>query len=161
MTDGHVPCDEPSLVFGSPQEPVSSALCVAPLADIVFLLICFFVLATEMVRTYKDPAVQLPVIVSDASMPEAPAEIVINMRLDRSLSIAGRALAIDELSNLLQAELTTARQRVEPLRVVIRADRRQRYEQLDRVLKICGRAGLTQIVLRAMPGGTAGAGVPR
>ena len=117
----------------------------------MFLLICFFMLATEMVRNYKDPSIDLPVIDTVQSAAEAPAEMVINLRHDDFLHIAGRIVSPEALGPLLTAQIERHSEAGPPLRVVIRADRRQRYGRLDKILKTCRDVGLARIVLRCMP----------
>jgi biopolymer transport protein ExbD len=53
------------------------------------------------------------------------------------------------LPALLRAELTRAADGGEPFRVVVRADRRQRFGRLDEVFRLCRRAGLGRVIFRA------------
>jgi biopolymer transport protein ExbD len=128
-------------------DPVS--LQVAPMVDIVMLLICFFMLATTLVQGQKDPAVLLPLMKSPLAASERRAEITINLRADGVITIDGRPVALESLQRLLAGEAQLASQESRPLRVVVRADRRQRFAALDDVLGACRRAGLAQVVFRA------------
>lgn len=141
------------MAFVAPPASRPFAIRVAPLVDIVFLLICFFMLATEMVRAYKDPAVVLPTIGSDAAVAEGPAEIVINLREDGTVTVAGRTVALGELGPYLTRQKRAPTQGGRPLQVVVRADRRQPFGRLDGVLQICRQAGLARVVLRALEEG--------
>ena len=135
--------------FSPPRRGRPAALQMAPLIDIVFLLICFYLLVAQLIRTQKDPAVDLPVMVYASSAAEAPAELVVNLRADGSVTVGGRAVADGELPRLIHAELARAVEAGTPLRVVVRADRRQRYGKLDELLRLCKQAGLSKVVFRA------------
>jgi biopolymer transport protein ExbD len=135
---------------------------IAPLIDIVFLLICFFMLATQLVQTQADPSVQLPAMSESKADREIPAEIIVNVRNDGTLLINGQTLAMNRLTGYLASQAarsaqvaragvggTSGTSEAQPLRVVIRADRRQRFDRLDKVLDACRQAGIDQVILRA------------
>lgn len=128
-------------------EPV--ALQVAPMVDIVLFLICFFMLASEMVQGQKDRMVELPCMKSPLAAVETRAEVIVNLRPDGAVTVQGELLALDSLAGLLAGESQAARREGRPLRVVVRADRRQRFAVLDDLLGACRRAGLQQVVFRA------------
>jgi len=122
---------------------------VAPLVDIVFLLVCFFMLTSQLIQTHKDPEVDLPIMTSPGAAREVPAEVTVNLRPDGTLSVGGRRIVVDDLAGVLTAHLARARRRGEAVRVVVRADRRQRFARLDEVLDVCRSIRLPQIVFRA------------
>jgi biopolymer transport protein ExbD len=125
------------------------ALQVAPLVDIVLFLICFFMLASEMVGSQKDPAVSLPHMSSPLAASETPAEITLNLRADGAITVDGRAVALASVPGLVAGQAERTRAEGRPLRVVVRADRRQRFAALDDVLTACRKAGMAQVVFRA------------
>jgi biopolymer transport protein ExbD len=141
-----------ALQFVPPSSGGQPGIQIAPMVDIVFLLICFFMLATELVSSQQDERVSLPEMSNPESRSQAPAEIIVNLLADGSVSLGGRTLSRSGLEPLLTAENTRAMERSQPLRVVIRADRRQHYAALDDVLSACRRAGLTQVIFRAREG---------
>jgi biopolymer transport protein ExbD len=135
--------------FEKVTEHEPATLQVAPMVDIVMLLICFFMLATTLVQGQKDPAVLLPLMKSPLAASERRAEMTINLRADGVITIDGQPVALESLEGLLSGEARLARDESRPLRVVVRADRRQRFAALDDVLSACRRAGLAQVVFRA------------
>jgi len=142
--------EPPHALHFVPAEPAASPrIQVAPLVDIVFLLVCFFMLTSQLIQRHKDPAVELPVMTSPDAAHEVPAEVTVNLRPDGALSVGGRRIAVDDLDGILAAHLARAQRRGEALRVVVRADRRQRFARLDEVLDVCRRVRLPQIVFRA------------
>ena len=121
---------------------------MAPLIDIVFLLICFYLLVAQFVSSQDDASVQLPIVTASQGQPEAPAEIVVNVRSDGKLIVEGQSLSLVKLRNLL----LDRKLKVEPdtLRVVIRTDRRELFGRLDEVLQTCRKTGLKQVIFRAV-----------
>jgi biopolymer transport protein ExbD len=136
-----------ALNFASPPRR-RVAIRMAPLIDIVFLLICFYLLVAELIRSQKDPTVALPAMAHAAAGEEVPAEVVVNLRADATVTVNGVEVA-ERLTRLLRAERAKAARTSQPFRVVVRADRRQRFGRLDEVLVACKRAGLATIVFRA------------
>jgi biopolymer transport protein ExbD len=138
-----------ALHFQPPQRTAPLGIRIAPLIDIVFLLNCFFMLATELIQSQRDPAVELPAMLSPDARTEAPAEIIVNLRPDGAVTVHGAEMALDILKEYLAAQSVHAEESGRPLRVVVRADRRQRFARFDEVLNVCRDAGLEQVVLRS------------
>ncbi len=135
-------------VSSAPRREV--AVHMAPLIDIVFLLICFYLLVAQLITNQKDPSVLLPTMVSQVADPERPAELVINLRSDGQISIGGQVVDLPTLQSVVAEQVAGARQAETPLRVAIRADRDQTFGRLDEVLKRCRRAGTQQVVFRTL-----------
>lgn len=135
--------------FETATEHETRTLQVAPMIDIVFLLVCFFMLASQLVQSQKDPEVILPEMKNPLSTAEAPAEVTVNLRADGAITIDGQPVPLESLAGLVAGEAQRARREARPLRVVVRADRRQRFAALDDVLGACRKAGLGQVVFRA------------
>ena len=121
---------------------------MAPLIDIVFLLICFYLLVAQFVSTQDDASVQLPVIAASQGQPEMPAEVVVNVRSDDELIVEGQSLSLAELRSLLLSRKQKMGSKT--LRVVVRTDRQQRFGKLDEVLQTCRQAGLKQVIFRVV-----------
>ena len=130
--------------------PAGTTMQVAPLIDIVFLLICFYLLVAQLISTQKDPTVELPEMASPAARPEDPAEFVINLRHDGTVTVEGRPVELRAVRAMLAEQLARAERTKQPLRVVVRADRRQRFGKLDELLKVCRQAGARQVVYRTV-----------
>ena len=135
--------------FEQTKEHETIALQVAPMVDIVLFLICFFMLASEMVQGQKDRSVQLPFMESPLSATETRAEIIVNLRPDGAVTVGGETVSLDSLTGLLAGASHASQGKGRVLRVVVRADRHQRFAALDDVLGACRRAGLAQVVFRA------------
>ncbi len=134
--------------FALPPSQERTSLHVAPLIDIVFLLICFYLFVAQLTSNQKDPTVELSSMSNPAIMQEAPAELVINLRLDGDITVGGRVMSLPSLRNLLAEQLDMSG--TATLRVVIRADRRQSYGKLDELLEVCRSTGVDQVIFRSM-----------
>jgi biopolymer transport protein ExbD len=77
---------------------------------------------------------------------------VINIRADGSIWVDGRQMDLPALEQAMLGESAKARKTGQSLHVVVRADRRQRYANLDKVLDIWGKTGLAQVDFRAEGG---------
>jgi biopolymer transport protein ExbD len=140
--------DRHPIRFPSAGPSSTVAIHVAPLIDVVFLLICFYLLVTQLISDQKDPLVQLPSMSNTVARPEAPAELVINLRHDGSLGVGGRAVSLAALRAMLIEQRGAAESANKPFRAVIRADCRQRYGKLAEVLEVCQQSGVPQVILR-------------
>ena len=49
---------------------------LAAMIDVVFLLICFFMMTSQMIRQQDDPTVNLPEMVNHELRPENPVEMI-------------------------------------------------------------------------------------
>ena len=136
--------------FVSPEPRSGVTVHVAPLIDIVFLLICFYLLVAQLISDQKDPSVELASMANPALRSETPAEMVINLRHDGAVTVGGRTVSLPALQAMLSDQLAAAGHAGETLHVVVRADRRQQYGKLDEVLKTVRRSGITQIVFRTV-----------
>ena len=127
---------------------------VAPLIDTVLFLIWFYLMVGQLVMHQKDATIELPHMNNPSALAEKPAEIVVNLRSDDKITVEGMAYSSSQLLRRLQSEMEKARQQGQELHLVVRADRRQQFAQLEEVLKTCREAGLKQVALRAESGGS-------
>lgn len=118
-------------------------LSMAPLIDIVFLLLIFFMVATTYLDPERELEIDLPVAESAGVSEESPDEIVISVMQDGSLLCGGREVEDNELSTLL----TDAADRNSETPVTIRGDRRVQHERVVAVLDACGMAGLYNLAV--------------
>ena len=138
--------------FTSPDIRRETTLQMAPLVDIVFLLICFYLLVTQLITHQSDPAVKLPTMTSAMAGRPNPAEVVVNLRATGELVMDGRVVTLDQVRSLLADSMVAARATDQPVRVVIRADREQRYAALDELFTICRELTIRDVILRAQEG---------
>ena len=108
--------------------------------DMVFNLLIFFLVATTVVQEEREMAVRLP-NTTQATMPAVPPrQIVINIRDDGSLVVAGKTYDAAGLSALLAA----AAKEQPGGNVLIRADERSTFRHFANVMDLCRKAGIAE-----------------
>ena len=88
---------EVNFVRDEPQEERS--LQMAPLIDVVFLLICFYLFVAQLITNQKDPSVHLAEMGSPIAARETPAEVTINLRSDGAITMGGRPVTLNAVEN--------------------------------------------------------------
>lgn len=116
---------------------------MAPMIDVVFQLLIFFMVSTTYSSVEKDLNVDLPTARSGAAEGGAPQELVINVFRDGHVSLAGRPISASEL----ERELADAAGRDRATQVTIRGDRLASHERIVAVMDACGVAGLSNLAL--------------
>jgi biopolymer transport protein ExbD len=122
------------------QDDVRHGLRIAPLVDIVFLLLVFFLVATTFYEGERDLAVSL----ADSSVGDersADDVTVINIRQNGEVRIGVRPVSGLELRQELQ-ELSGGSSAV-----IIRCDRHAHHDAFVGVLEACREAGITRVAV--------------
>jgi len=114
---------------------------LAPMIDIIFLLLCFFVTSQIYSQWETEIDIKLPSSETGAAPQRLPGEIIINIRSDGTVVVNRQELDDAALSGKL-AEVV----RYFPGQpVLIRADKATDYEHLIRVLDLCRKADVWNI----------------
>lgn len=116
---------------------------LTPLIDVVFLLLIFFLVATSFTRRELDQKVELPSAEGGAKSAFNKRNLVINIRGDGTLVIAGRLLTAAALAPAVREW----REENPQMRVQLRSDGKVEYRQVMAVLGICRAAGVDKIDL--------------
>ncbi|HMO13958.1 MAG TPA: biopolymer transporter ExbD [Pirellulaceae bacterium] len=105
-----------------------------PMVDVVFLLIIFFLVSSHMART-ENEKLELPVAVSgDQEANVTLPRLVINIREDGQVVVAGRAVTLEAL----QSRLAVAREQLgDEIEVRIRCSKQAPYSQISPILLAC------------------------
>lgn len=113
---------------------------MAPMIDMVFLLIIFFLTATTFTEREREQDVLLPANTNPGSLSRNfDNNLIVNVMEDGSLRIYGDPVKLDALSALVRDRKERARL---PLKVQVRADRRTAYGNVARALQIIEYAGV-------------------
>jgi biopolymer transport protein ExbD len=121
---------------------------LAPMIDVVFLLLIFFMVATTFASVEEQLDLDLPVAESGEAAEAAPQELVVDVDRSGNLFHAGAAIDERELAALLER---TARS--DPgTPVTVRGDERAVLGRIVAVLDLCRLAGLTNAGLRTREG---------
>lgn len=114
---------------------------LAPMIDVVFLLLCFFVTSQLFAQWEAEIDVALPTAKTGQTPQRLPGEIILNILKDGSVVVNGRLLNDQELGEMLKrlAQLFPGQP------VVLRADRQTAYENVIKVLDRCREADIWNI----------------
>ena len=116
---------------------------VAPLIDVVFLLIIFFMTVSQLTRVGGEP-VQLPEARTHELDEEMPAGIiVITIQRNGQISVDGESHTSDTLGKLLSA--ATRGKPANSVPVLIRADAYSLWDQVGQVMRVCAANQLTKV----------------
>jgi biopolymer transport protein ExbD len=114
---------------------------LAPLVDVLLLLLIFFLMTWNAARNENELDVKVPKA-SAAKEKSAPiGDVVVNVKADGNVVVNRRTLTGPELSDLLKnlVQLNTEQA------VVIRGDEAGAYKNIVGVLNICSEAGVTNV----------------
>ena len=114
---------------------------LAPLVDVLLLLLIFFLLTWNAARTENDLDVKVPKA-SAAKEKSAPiGDVVVNVKADGNVVVNRRTLSGPELTELLKSLIQLNSEQA----VVIRGDEAGAYKNIVDVLNICTEAGITNV----------------
>jgi len=118
---------------------------LAPMIDMVFLLIIFFLTATTFTEKEREQDVLLPANRSPASLSRAlDDQLMVNVVEDGSVRVLGREVGLEELRALVRERLAA----VGPaLKVQVRGDRRTPYGNVSRAVEVVKAAGVPRAFL--------------
>jgi len=114
---------------------------IAPMIDVIFLLLCFFV-ATQIFSQWETEIdIKLPTAQTGKIPDRLPGEVIINILNDGTAVVSGQVLDEANLSSLLGR--IVALWPGQP--VLIRADLSTAYQHVIRVLDLCRQADIWNI----------------
>jgi len=122
--------------------------------DVVFLLIVFFVLVSEMAQAELEH-IQLPEATESVpDRPESRRRLILNVSAGGDIVCRKRVLSEAELAREIRLAADLQRDRANPtlsnLPVLVRGDRRAEYAAVQRILQACAKSGVWQIELAAV-----------
>jgi biopolymer transport protein ExbD len=114
---------------------------LAPLVDVLLLLLIFFLLTWNAARNENELDVKVPKA-SAAKEKNAPiGDVVVNVKADGNVIVNRRILSGADLSELLKNLVQLNAEQA----VVIRGDEAGAYKNIVGVLNICSEAGVTNV----------------
>ena len=114
---------------------------LAPLVDVLMLLLIFFLLTWNAARNENELDVKVPKASAAKEKMAPPGDVVVNVRNDGSVIVNRRTMNGTELNDLLQNLVKLYPDQA----VVIRGDEGGAYKNVVNVLNICSEAGVTNV----------------
>lgn len=114
---------------------------LAPLVDVLLLLLIFFLMTWNAARNENELDVKVPKA-SSAKEKSAPiGDVVVNVKADGNVVVNRRTLSGPELGEMLKALVQLDAGQA----VVIRGDETGAYKNVVGVLNVCSEAGVTNV----------------
>ena len=121
--------------FGSSENAVKSDINVTPLVDVCLVLLIIFMVVTPLLMEGVD--VNLPETANPEKMPEGSKQLDLAIKADNTIFVGQKWVQEDQLL----AQLKDTFERTPDKDVVIKADRRVKYAQVRKLMKIVNQAG--------------------
>ncbi len=125
-----------------PQKSGELELNLTPMIDVVFLLLIFFMVTTTF-DEQTELSIELPEVESSQAKEEA-VEVLLSISPDGSYYVNQQKLSGDNLSDLSQAILDTAKQK-RSLKLLINADAKTPHQAVMTALEAASRAGISNV----------------
>ncbi len=114
---------------------------LAPLVDVLLLLLIFFLMTWNAARNENELDVKVPKA-SAAKEKSAPiGDVVVNVKSDGNVVVNRRTLSSAELTDLLRGLVQLNSEQA----VVIRGDETGAYKNVVEVLNVCSQAGVSNV----------------
>ncbi len=123
---------------------------MAPLIDIVFLLLIFFMSSSIFYQLETEINITVPTASESTETKRSPGEIIINIRKDGTVIVNQRTLSHEDLKTMLHRVSELYRGQA----VIIRADRQTYHKDVIKVLDICGGANIWNVSFATMKEGS-------
>lgn len=133
--------------FGNQMRMEPEPIQLAPLIDVVFLILIFF-LVTSVFGVYESEMdITLPTAASATPLERTQGEIIINVRADGGIVVNDRVIAPEELDAVLKrvAEYFPGGA------VIVRGDEQASLGNAVRVLDACRKADIQNVSFAAVP----------
>ena len=114
---------------------------LAPMIDVVFLLLCFFIASQIFSQWETEIGIQLPTAATGDIPDRLPGEVIINVLQDGTFVVNQRRLGDPALRALLARIVEVFPGQP----ILIRADKRTQYEHVIHVLDLCRQSDIWNI----------------
>lgn len=125
----------------SSRQPEAASMQLAPMIDIVFLLLIFFIVTWQFTKSETELAVSVPTAKEGADPERQSGEIVINILADGTIRVEGTTVDLEQLL----AKLAPIAAAFENQPVRIRGDGGVEYQRIVEVIDTCQKAGIWNI----------------
>jgi biopolymer transport protein ExbD len=125
----------------SSRQPEPATMQLAPMIDIVFLLLTFFIVTWQYTRSETELSVKVPTAEEGVQKNRARGEIIINVLTDGTIRIEGNSVNFTQLREKLTA--ISKQYKNQPVR--IRGDGGVSYQRIVEVIDTCQKSGIWNI----------------
>jgi biopolymer transport protein ExbD len=119
-----------------------------PMADVLFNLLIFFLLATTIAQVEREMNIALPFASASQPISAALQELVINVDAEGKAFVGGRAISTEDLRTIIGEAVAANPEQ----KVTVRGDRTTAYANIVAVLDICKASGIQEPYLDTILG---------
>ena len=127
--------------FRARTQPEQRGFLIAPMVDILLVLLGFFMLTWSFARQERELDVQMPSAGEAKEQRASVGEVIINVKADGELVMNRRTMSPDELLEALGKVAALYPDQA----VVLRGDQRVDYGHIVRTLDLCRRANIWNV----------------
>ena len=118
-----------------------AAMQLAPMIDIVFLLLIFFIVTWQFSRSETEMKISVPSSQEGADPKRVLGEIIVNVRVTGEVVVEGQVMTQAQLKQKLSA--IAKQHQNQPVR--LRGDAKAEYQTIVEVIDTCQKAGIWNI----------------
>ncbi len=127
--------------FRSRTVPSHPGIQLAPLVDVLLLLLIFFLLTWNAARNENELDVKIPKATTAKEKSAPIGDVIVNVKTGGNVVVNRRTLTGPELTTMLKGLVALNPDQA----VVIRGDEAGAYKNIVNVLDICSEAGVTNV----------------
>lgn len=116
---------------------------IAPMIDITWILIIFFMVTTQLVESEFDTAIDLPIASAAVTPRDMDGRVIVNIGADGKYSIGNAPTDLAGLTAYLKQRFAA----FPPLKVYLRADAKTAAAKTKEFYRACAEAGAIEIVI--------------
>ncbi len=119
---------------------------MTPMIDCIFQLILFFLVTSSFIKLEQDLSINLPIQSREMKVQQPPARpIIVNVKYLGPNKVDYRVENENMTLQALTANFSRAKARNKDQAVIIRGDRRVRWDHIASVMGCCAHAGIIKI----------------
>lgn len=118
---------------------------MAPMIDIVFQLMIFFMCASHLHITLDNPQINVPVAPNSTIPEQLDERRYVTIKADGTILLSGTAVTLDQV----RAEITKATKVQPDIRIFLRADAQLRHKDVREVMQALADGGASDIIFAA------------
>jgi len=123
------------------REPESAVFPLAPMIDVVFLLLIFFIATMQFSQSERELNVSVPVAEEGADARQTVGEIIVNVKENGEVTVDNTLMTQEQLF----AKLTRIAAVHKNQAIRIRGDGKVEYQKIVQVIDVCQKAGIPNI----------------
>lgn len=127
--------------FRNNQDIAKANFQLAPMIDIVFLLLIFFIVTWSFARFETEMDISVPATEEGKNPERTPSEIIINVKSDGTIIVNSKVRNATGLEKML-TQIAKIRKGQS---VILRADKDTPYDNIIRVLAICHKSNIYNV----------------